>query len=332
MNKSRAYENRSYVNWSKNELTLLIENSHLEPTDLVKLFPNRSYNSILSKRHKLIKLNEVYTNNNNKPQVEMDFTEENHKHNGTLYTIAAMKEKIKTQKVKTQKPSLEKNKNWSDEEKVYVISHHYLPINILKVELPNRTVGAIRIYLSRNGFKAVDEIKYNQHTIKIISEFMESRKVTIKDLIELIKEVTNERLSINGIRYMLNYANENSYRVFDNVIKTIYYIKYNEVNMTITNEPTVIKEDEAVTVETNVKPIVNTTVDNHINDINEIVSQSMIKIQELTIKNSELLTQNLELKEQLETLKQEIETQRENVEALATESKSRWSIIKKVFF
>ena len=197
---------RKRINWSKNELSLLIDSSGLTPTELVKLFPNRTYDSVLSKKNKLInkvKLNKV----KNESQIEIDFIMENTKHEGTLYTVAAMKEKIKTEKVNLKKVKneivkTEKAKNWTEDERNFVFSHHYLPINILKVSLPNRTVGGIKNYLFRNNLKVVDEVKYNPHTIKVIAEFMATRNLSIRGLIELVNAITGKKLSFNGIRYI----------------------------------------------------------------------------------------------------------------------------------
>lgn len=68
-----------------------------------------------------------------------------------------------------------------------------------------------------------------------------------------------------------------------------------------------------------------------IDDINEILNQSLIKVEELAIENSKLQSRIKELEEELYSINTKYENQKDKVEALATETKSRWSIIKKVF-
>lgn len=68
-----------------------------------------------------------------------------------------------------------------------------------------------------------------------------------------------------------------------------------------------------------------------IDDINEILNQSLIKVEELAIENSKLQSRIKELEDELYNVNTQYEIQKDKVEALATETKSRWSIIKKVF-
>ena len=53
------YKKKSHNAWSNNEISLLMDNSNLTPTELVKLFPNRTYFSVLSKKNKILRLNEL---------------------------------------------------------------------------------------------------------------------------------------------------------------------------------------------------------------------------------------------------------------------------------
>lgn len=69
-----------------------------------------------------------------------------------------------------------------------------------------------------------------------------------------------------------------------------------------------------------------------IDDIHEILNQSLVKVEELTIENSKLNTQIKKLEEELSNVNDRYESQKGKVEALASESKSKWSLIKKVFF
>ena len=69
-----------------------------------------------------------------------------------------------------------------------------------------------------------------------------------------------------------------------------------------------------------------------IEDINEILNQSLIKVEELAIENSKLQSRIKELEEELSNVNDRYESQKGKVEALASESKSKWSLIKKVFF
>jgi hypothetical protein len=76
-----------------------------------------------------------------------------------------------------------------------------------------------------------------------------------------------------------------------------------------------------------------------IDDINEVLNQSILRVQELTITNNELVNRikeledsNAELTDKYETINQQYEKQQNKVETLASETKSRWAIIKKVFY
>ena len=69
-----------------------------------------------------------------------------------------------------------------------------------------------------------------------------------------------------------------------------------------------------------------------IDDIHEILNQSLVKVEELTIENSKLNTRIKKLEEELSNVNDRYESQKGKVEALASESKSKWSLIKKVFF
>jgi len=69
-----------------------------------------------------------------------------------------------------------------------------------------------------------------------------------------------------------------------------------------------------------------------IEDINEILNQSLTKVEELAIENSKLQSRIKELEEELYSVNTQYETQKGKVEDLASESKSKWSLIKKVFF
>ena len=69
-----------------------------------------------------------------------------------------------------------------------------------------------------------------------------------------------------------------------------------------------------------------------IDDIHEILNQSLVKVEELTIENSKLNTRIKELEDELSNVNNRYESQKGKVEALASESKSKWSLIKKVFF
>ena len=76
-----------------------------------------------------------------------------------------------------------------------------------------------------------------------------------------------------------------------------------------------------------------------IEDINEILTQSLVKVEELTIRNSELVALNkelnekvVELTEQLNSVNEEYSKQQDKVEELANKSKNKWSLIKTVFF
>lgn len=69
-----------------------------------------------------------------------------------------------------------------------------------------------------------------------------------------------------------------------------------------------------------------------IDDIHEILNQSLVKVEELTIENSKLNSRIKELEKELYNVNNRYESQKGKVEALASESKSKWSLIKKVFF
>lgn len=48
---------RTHSTWTRDEITLLVQNLNEKPEKLVSLFPNRTYFSVLSKKNKIIKKN-----------------------------------------------------------------------------------------------------------------------------------------------------------------------------------------------------------------------------------------------------------------------------------
>jgi hypothetical protein len=89
---------------------------------------------------------------------------------------------------------------------------------------------------------------------------------------------------------------------------------------------------ETTQTKLNFDSIYSQTPNQAIEDIDDILSQSLIKVEELTIENSKLMDKIKKLEEKLSKVSNQYESQKGKVEALATESKSKWSLIKKVFF
>ncbi len=68
---------RTYFAWKSDEIKLLTENINLNPDDLVKLFPTRTYNSVLSMKHRILTAEPPVETNQAKIEFDVENLDDN---------------------------------------------------------------------------------------------------------------------------------------------------------------------------------------------------------------------------------------------------------------
>lgn len=129
---------KTKLTWTRDEVELLINNLDEEPNKLVRLFPNRSYFSILSKRNKIVRKSKSSDEN----QIRFDFSETINASNESINDINVVLDQAlkKVEELMIENAML-KEANKDLEDKLSQVNYEFESQKNKVDELANQTKG-----------------------------------------------------------------------------------------------------------------------------------------------------------------------------------------------